>query len=180
MFGDEIYSQADRFGACIVAVENNKFDATIQRLRDRGYDNLYVREEKPTRVGVPTRVRQWGWNTNAMTKSKALAELKQAVADGHLELSDPDLIEELKSYTRDDLMDREADPRLTTRHFDLLVSCFIAFQMRDYVEVKSEKLEKLEPEPYIPASRYEIPIEERVSKIKDVPGLLPGNIYEEI
>ena len=46
-----------------------------------------------------------------------------------LDLSDPDLIAELKSYTRDDLMDRDEDVRLTTRHVDLLIACAIAWQM---------------------------------------------------
>jgi hypothetical protein len=52
--------------------------------------------------------------------------------DGLLELSDPDLIAELRAYIRDDLMDRDEDVRLTTRHFDLLIACAIAWQMRSY------------------------------------------------
>jgi len=67
-----------------------------------------------------------------------LFEFKQAVEDGFLELSDPDLIAEVKSYTRDDLMDRDEDPRLVTRHFDLLMAAAIAWQMRNHAEVKKE------------------------------------------
>ena len=137
-FGDEIKHQADRFGAPIVAVENNKFDMTIGRLKQI-YDNLYFTEQKETRAGLPPRVRTYGWNTNSMTKSKMMNELKKAVNDNHIELSDPDLKAELRSYTRDDLMDRDDDVRLTTRHFDLLVACGIAYQMRNHAEVKDEK-----------------------------------------
>lgn len=61
-----------------------------------------------------------------------LFDLKKAVEDGHLELTDEDLISELRSYTRDDLMDRDEDVRLTTRHFDLLISAAIAYQMRNW------------------------------------------------
>jgi hypothetical protein len=61
-----------------------------------------------------------------------LMDLRKAVEDGHLELSDPDLIAELRSYTRDDLMDRDEDVRLTTRHFDLLIAAAIAWQMRHH------------------------------------------------
>ena len=68
-----------------------------------------------------------------------LFALKKAVEDGHLELTDEDLIAELRSYTRDDLLDRDEDPRLTTRHFDLLISCCIAYNLRNFSEVKKEE-----------------------------------------
>lgn len=136
-FGDEIKSQADRYGAPIVAVENNKFDMCIGRLKQI-YDNLFFTEQKETRVGLPPKTRTYGWNTNSMTKSKMLFELKKAVEDGLIQLSDEDLIAELRSYSRDDLMDRDEDVRLTTRHFDLLIACAIALQMRNYAVVKKD------------------------------------------
>jgi hypothetical protein len=137
-FGDEIRSQGDRYGECIVAPEsNNHGHATIGRLKQI-YGNIFFTEEKETRVGIAPRTRHYGWNTNADTKPKALFALKKAIEDGHLELSDPDLIAELRSYTRDDLMDKEEDARLTTRHFDLLMAAAIAYQMKDYAQVKKE------------------------------------------
>lgn len=136
-FGDEVKNEADRFGAPIVAVENNKFDMCIGRLKQI-YDNLYFTEVEVTRAGLPPKTRYYGWNTNADTKPKMLFALKKAVEDGHLQLSDEDLIAELKSYTRDDLMDKDVDPRLSTRHFDLLMACAIAYQMRNFAEVKKE------------------------------------------
>lgn len=138
-FGDEIKSEADRFGAPIVAVENNKFDMCIGRLKQI-YDNLFFTEQKETRVGMPPKTRTFGWNTNSMTKPKMLFELKKAVEDGYLELSDAGLIAELRSYTRDDLMDKDEDVRLTTRHFDLLCAAAIAYQMKDYAVIKRDSI----------------------------------------
>jgi hypothetical protein len=135
VFGYEIMREADMYSRPIVAVENNKFDMCIGVLKTRDYPNLYFEEVDTTRAGVAPRTRYYGWNTNAMTKPKVLFELKKAVEDGHLELSDPDLIAELRSYTRDDLMDKEEDVRLTTRHFDLVMAAAIAWQMRNYAEV---------------------------------------------
>jgi len=40
-------------------------------------------------------------------------------------------------------MDREEDPRLTTRHFDLLIAGAIAFQMKDYAEPERKNNEIL-------------------------------------
>jgi len=138
VFGYEIIRQADMFGRPILAPENNKFDMCIGVLRHQGYDNIYFTEQKETRVGMPPRVKTYGWNTNTMTKPKMLFDLKKAVEDGHLELSDPALIAELRSYSRDDLMDKEQDVRLTTRHFDLLMACAIAYQMRNHAVIKKE------------------------------------------
>lgn len=148
IFGDELESQANRYGRPILAVENNKFDMCIGRLKQLGYDNLYYTEMKTTRVGIPPRTKTLGWNTNPDTKPKMLFNLRKAVADGHLELSDPDLINELWSYTRDDLMDREVDPRLSTRHFDLLIACAIAYMMKDYATVTKTKGPNYQQEPY--------------------------------
>ena len=70
-FGDEIKNEADRYGAPIVAVENNKFDMCIGRLKQI-YDNQYFQEVKETRAGMPPKVRTYGWNTNSDTKPKCL------------------------------------------------------------------------------------------------------------
>ncbi len=147
-FGDEIRSQADRFGEPIVAVENNKFDACLERLRTLNYPNLYFQEMKPTRVGIPPTTRTLGWNTNSDTKSKMIFAFMKAVVDGHLELSDKDLIAEARAYTRDDLMDRDDDVRLTTRHFDLLIAGAIAYWMKDYATVKREIESNYQQEAY--------------------------------
>lgn len=134
LYGHEVLQQGRRFGECLVGVENNKFDTVINVLVTNDYPNIYFTEIKVTRAGMPPSIRTYGWNTNGATKFNMMSELKSAVEDGHLELSDADLIAELKSYTRDDIMDRDEDVRLTTRHFDLLIACAIAWQMRKYAQ----------------------------------------------
>ena len=137
VFGDEINSQANRYGQPIIAVENNMFTETIGRLKHIEYPNLFFTEMKTVRVGIPPKMKTIGWNTNSDTKSKMLFDLKKAVVDGHFQLSDPDLKIELRSYTRNDVMDRAIDPRLTTRHFDLLMAAAIAYQMKNHAEISS-------------------------------------------
>lgn len=147
-FGDDIKSQADRFGEPLVAIENNKFDAAIERIRQLDYPNLYFKELDPTRVGPPPTTRTLGWNTNADTKPKMIYALLKAVNDGHVELSDPDLIAEVKAYSRDDLMDRPDDVRLTTRHFDLLIAAAIGYMMKDFATVAQPKTGGYQQQPY--------------------------------
>ena len=129
-FGDEIYNQANRFGGCIIAPENNKFDQAILKARQLGA-NLY------TGVGRIIKIHQvapttFGWNTNSLSKSTMLSSLREAIESGLIELNDEDLIAEAKSYSRNDVMDKEIDPRLSTRHFDILIACCIAFMMKEH------------------------------------------------
>lgn len=132
VFGFELISQGNRFGECIIGVENNKFDSVIRVLKEKDYPNIYFTEVDETRAGLAPKTRYYGWNTNSATKYTMMTELKTAVEDGLLELSDPDVIAELRSYSRDDLMDRDEDVRLTTRHFDKLIATGIAWQMRKW------------------------------------------------
>ena len=146
VFGYEIIRECRMYGEPVCAIENNKFDMCIGVLKHQNYPNIYFREVKETRAGLPPTVREWGWNTNTMSKPKMLFDLKKAVEDGHLDLSDPDLIAELRSYTRDDLMDKDEDVRLTTRHFDLLMAVAIAFQMRNWAEITKPRVNYQQPE----------------------------------
>lgn len=137
-FGDEIYREGEYFSYPITAPEkNNHGHATIARLKQLGA-NLYKTQTDPTKVNASTAT-EYGWHTNSLTKPKMIFALVKAVNDGLIDLSDADLIQECKSYTRNDLIDTEKDPRLTTRHYDLLVACAIAFQMKDFARVQETK-----------------------------------------
>lgn len=136
IFGDELAQQGERYGNCIIGVENNKYDMCIGRLKQI-YDNIYYTQPKD-KIVIGGSSKTYGWNTNASTKPKMLFDLKKAVEDGHLELTDINLINELKSYTRDDLMEKDIDPRLATRHFDLLIACSIAWQMNNHAKINDK------------------------------------------
>ncbi len=137
-FGDEVYSQGNRFGGCILGIENNKFDQAILKAKQLGA-KLYMTatgKATTTNYALPT---IYGWSTNSLTKSKMLSDLREAVESNLIEFNDQDIINELKSYTRNDLIDNAPDVRLTTRHFDLLTAVAISWQMRHHARPKKEK-----------------------------------------
>lgn len=149
--GLELISQGERYGECLIAPENNPGGgghSTIQTMKLHDYPNIFTIQPKDTSVDEREKNTVYGWNTNPATKPKMFMALRKAVDDGHLLLEDPDLINEAKSYSRDDLMDRPEDPRLTTRHFDLLISACIAWQMKDFATYSSiqtpEEVEEIE------------------------------------
>lgn len=138
VFGHEIKRQTDIFGGCLSAPEkNNHGHATIAIAKQIGV-NLYFTEGKETMINE-AQPKEYGWHTNALTKPKMLFAFAKAVEDGLIELNDPDLIAECKGYTRNDLIDNEKDPRLTTRHFDLLIAAAIAWQMKDHATIHTEE-----------------------------------------
>lgn len=136
-FAYVIQSQAKRFGENMVAVEKN-YASTLDILKGiYPSDKIYKTQRDKPKITfqAPT---EYGFETNRATKPKILSDLTQIIESGHIELNDPDLIAELRSYTTGDLMDREVDPRLTTRHFDLLMALAIALQTNTFIKKASK------------------------------------------
>lgn len=134
-FGDELVSQSNRFGGCLLAPENNKYDQVILKAKLMGA-NLFMTPAKAIKAGYAAPA-TYGWNTNGLTKSKMLSDFREAIESGLIELNDIDLIREAKGYTRNDLIDSTPDIRLTTRHFDLLTAACIAWQLKDFARKKT-------------------------------------------
>lgn len=154
-FGDEIYAEAKYFGGCLVAPENNKFDQTILKAKQLGA-NIYKTKKGQTlkTLTMSNPMLIYGWSTNSLTKSKMMADFRKAVNDGLIDLSDKDLIQEVKSYTRNDLIDKSPDPRdvqNATRHFDLLTAAAICWQMKDNAEI-----------PYVPVPQHPVYQEQEI------------------
>lgn len=135
--GDEIKRESDMYGGSIAGIEkNNHGHATIARAKQLEV-NLYFTQPKDTAIFTTT-AKEYGWHTNAASKPKMLFDFAKAIQDGLIDCVDPDLIAEAMAYTRNDLIDSEADPRLTTRHFDLLIAACIAYQMKDFAQVNED------------------------------------------
>jgi len=138
-FAHEIVRQAKRFGENYVAVEKN-YGSTIDILKTIYDTSKLHRTQRNDNKIVFSAPIEFGWDTNGATKPKMLADFARAVEDGIIELNDADLIAEVRSYTRGDLMDKEVDARLTTRHFDLLIAACISYQTNSFIS-KPNKVE---------------------------------------
>lgn len=131
-FAYELAKQGKRYGECYLAPEKN-YGSTVDVLK-RIYPTNKIHKTDRNNVRVVFQnSTEYGWDTNEVTKHTMLSDLANAIESGMAELNDPDLIAEVRAYTRNDLMDKEVDPRLTTRHWDLLMAAAIGFQMRKYV-----------------------------------------------
>lgn len=137
-YGHIVCKDGKRFGECYQAVENN-YGSTLDILKTI-YPRTQIHKTYNPKVKVVMTIpKDYGWNTNSVTKDIMLVALAKAIEDGHIELNDPDLIAEARSYTVGDLMDPAGDPRVTTRHFDLLMALAIAYTCRKYVSLNQNK-----------------------------------------
>lgn len=144
-FGLELVFQGKQYGNALIAPENNIEEAVVMKMKEKNYPNIYYQKTKGNEEESKEK-KIYGWNTNRTSKSTMLQDLYLAIQNDLLVLNDYELIVELESYTKNDLMDRpEIDPRMATRHFDLLMALAIAWQMRAEVVLVTEETQGIDP-----------------------------------
>lgn len=127
-----------KFGECYVAIEKN-YGSTNDIFKTL-YPTAMIHKTQRTSDKIKyVNAIEYGWETNGATKGVMMSDLCKAVEDGLLDMNDEGLIAEARSYTTSDLMDGEVDPRMTTRHFDLLMACAIAWHVRNFVKAPITK-----------------------------------------
>lgn len=119
MFAHEIASGATRFGNCIACPErNNHGFATITKLKDI-YFNLYHDEQD-----------KLGWQTNYASKPKMMHDLRTAIHDNLIDISDDALKKEIVNYPHQDLNKPKVDEEDESGgHYDRVIALAIAWQM---------------------------------------------------
>ncbi len=120
LFAHEIRNAGNRYGACLVAPErNNHGFATLTVLKGL-YFNIFKDEQD-----------KLGWHTNLASKPRMLHELRTALHEGLIEITDPVLKTELMGYPQHDLNQANVDELDETQgHYDRVIGLAIAWQMR--------------------------------------------------
>ena len=130
-FGLELANIGRLYGECLLAVEkNNTGHATLSALKNAQYGNLY----HSTIVDQisDTRTKKIGWITNSKTKPIMFYDFKKDFEAGHIKIYSEELLNEMLHYTKADFANRTTS-KVITRHFDLLTSACIAWQMKNEV-----------------------------------------------
>jgi len=134
LFAYEIKNGGLKYGNCIAGVErNNHGFATLTVLKDV-YFNIYKDEHN-----------KLGWHTNLASKPKMMHDLRTAIHEGLIEISDMGLKQEIISMPSADLNIANVDEEdETIGHYDRVIALAIAWQLRSYAmqgvagEVKDE------------------------------------------
>jgi len=150
ILAQEIKNAATKYGNCLAAVErNNHGFATLTALKGI-YFNLYQDEKE-----------QLGWHTNLASKPKMMHDLSQGVNEGAIDVPDKALKDELLSFPAQELNDtRFKEDDETRGHFDRVIACAIAWQMRSLAQ---------------PAMSYELKDPELVERVRDFDKYAPFN-----
>lgn len=132
LFAYEIKNGAEKYGNCIAGVErNNHGHATLLKLKEIYLTDHIFKEVKVDTV-FDTEGTKLGWHTNLATKPRIFYDLKTAIEENLIRIPDRALLIEMKVYDREELNKIKADPE-ATNHFDLLMACAIAWEMRKHV-----------------------------------------------
>jgi hypothetical protein len=124
------------FGACYTAIEKNYGSTNDIFKTIYPTAKIHKTERGGDRVKFVNSI-EYGFESNGATVPLIMSEFCQAVEDGLIALNDEGLIAEARSFTTSDLMDGEDDPRMTTRHFDLLRAAAIAWHCLKFVKRES-------------------------------------------
>ncbi len=121
------------FNACYTAIEKN-FGSTNDIFKTIYPKAMIHKTERGGDRIEYVNALEYGFESNVATVRTIMAEFCKAVEDHLIDLNDEALIAEVRSYTTSDLMDGELDPRMTTRHFDLLRAAAIAWHCGKFVK----------------------------------------------
>jgi hypothetical protein len=125
----EIKAGAERYGDALVAIErNNHGHTTIATLKGI-YQNMYTQVQDENVMDTVTT--KYGWLTTGASKPKMIYELKSAINKGELEIPSRLILEEMRTYDKEDLGVVKFRPD-QTRHWDRLMALGIAYQMAPF------------------------------------------------
>lgn len=141
-FGHVLSKTGNMFGQCIIAPElNNTGHATLAELRgtDLSYKNIYIRRifDKVKKDYVD----EYGWRSTGGNRWTIISSLVNAVQSGDLQILDEDLLMECRYFKKRDVKILKPEDGMT-RHFDKLIACAIAWEMRKYAEKSVEEQKK--------------------------------------
>lgn len=136
-FGDILQYIGHLYGSALLAPEsNNHGHATIARLVELGYPNLYRFVVRGTLDEHETE--RLGWLTTQITKPRMFFELSEAFSDPHspLAVRDEATLKEALYYRKGETnIISPLSMKKLSRHYDRLTALAICFQLRDQASV---------------------------------------------
>jgi hypothetical protein len=133
LFAYELKRVGTEFGECVIAPEINNMSGGIVIVTLKNmYQNIFRATDRSKVNDVETQ--KLGWHTNARTKPQMFMDFRRDYNDGIVHIYDEQVLKEMKSYSNTDISDAKSQ---TTRHFDLLTSVVIAWQMKNELKDKN-------------------------------------------
>lgn len=134
-YARQMYCLGLYYNRALIGVETNFSTHPTKELARLGYPRLYVREVQDTFTGK--RKRAYGFQTTRITRPVITAELKEVARDSLDGITDPETLEEMLSFARNEKGRPEALPG---KHDDLVMALAIAHHVRTSQTMTLEEL----------------------------------------
>lgn len=134
-YARQMYCLGMHYNRALIAVETNFSTHPTKELARLNYPRLYVREIPDTFSGK--RKRAYGFQTTPVTRPVITAELKEVARDDLEGIVDPETLEEMLSFARNERGRPEALPG---KHDDLVMALAIAHHVRSSQSMALEEL----------------------------------------
>lgn len=149
-FGDVICNLGWWYNEATVAIEtNNQGLATVQRVRDKLYRRMYMREHGFDELFEEPTIKM-GWRTDKSSKYIMISDLSKAIRDGDIIDYDQVFVRECMTYVRDENGRTNAQEG---QYDDCVMSTAIALQLFDWKDIDRD--------PPKPSNPYKARIGER-------------------
>lgn len=137
LLGDVAYAIGKFYNTALIGVEvNNHGLTTVQKLRNKSYPNLYMRETSEE-YRFQERTALMGWRTDKKSKKTIIDNLAQAIREGVIIDLDVVFIRECMTYIRDDQGYTNAQEG---QFDDTVMAKAIALHLSDYESINTQEL----------------------------------------
>lgn len=140
-FAHELKREGDIFGTCLIAPEvNARSGGTCINEFRRIYplESIYRRMELKNKKVRDVPLDKFGWETTSTSRPEMFMKFKRDYEDGKFIINDIKLLKEMRSFSKNDILEDLNDPE-TTRHFDLLTAACIGWFVKDQAEFAKKK-----------------------------------------
>ena len=121
-FADLIFDLGFYYGgAFLVPESNNAGGAVLERLKERGYNHMFVRQAQDTMT--KKYIDKWGFHTSPHTKNLLISAMQEAILRDRILFNDEETLREMLAYTVDD-RGRLSAPK--GKHDDLVIAACLA------------------------------------------------------
>lgn len=125
LYAEQMYCLGKHYNYALESIETNFSTHPVKVLTRLGYTNQYVREREDTFTGSITKA--YGFRTDKLTRSSAIAELVKIVRESVHLINDIDTLNEMLTFVRNEKGKPEAKEGA---HDDLILALAIAYYSR--------------------------------------------------
>lgn len=135
LFAEQMYCLGHYYNWALTSVETNYSTHPVKVLVERGYPNVYIREQAPDSF-TGALYNKYGFNTSKANRNSILGDLRTLVRENVEMIHDINTLKEMLSFITNDKGKPEAEEG---KHDDTVMAYAIGLVLRDQLTLRVEK-----------------------------------------